>query len=103
MGQSGPVFVLDMGEPVRIVELARDMIRLAGRAPSEIGIEFIGLRPWRKSSMRELLVDAEPVVSTGIERLQVATLHTEALEGLFDWLAALSNSGVNLSDEQVRK
>src|SRR5512134_3323278 len=43
MGQGGEIFILDMGEPVRIVDLARDMIRLHGYAESEIRIAFTGL------------------------------------------------------------
>ena len=45
LAQSGQVHVMDMGEPVRIVDLARDLIRLSGHRESEIGIVFSGLRP----------------------------------------------------------
>jgi FlaA1/EpsC-like NDP-sugar epimerase len=48
IGEAGDLFVLDMGEPVRIVELARDLARLAGRDPDSVPIEFIGLRPGEK-------------------------------------------------------
>ena len=49
MGKGGEIFVLDMGQPVRIVTLAEDMIRLSGfKAYEDIEIEFIGLRPGEK-------------------------------------------------------
>jgi FlaA1/EpsC-like NDP-sugar epimerase len=49
MGQGGEIFVLDMGDPVRIVDLAADMIRLSGlRVGDDIEIQFVGLRPGEK-------------------------------------------------------
>jgi len=61
----GRVFVLDMGEPVRIVDLARQMIRLAGRRPDvDVKIEFTGLRPGEKL-FEEIFHGAEPPVPTG--------------------------------------
>jgi len=61
----GRVLVLDMGEPVRIVDLARQMIRLAGKRPdTDIKIEFTGLRPGEKL-FEEIFHSAEPPVPTG--------------------------------------
>ncbi len=48
MGESGQGLVLDMGEPAKIADLARDMISLAGRSEAEIGSTFTGLRPGEK-------------------------------------------------------
>jgi FlaA1/EpsC-like NDP-sugar epimerase len=63
-GRSGDVFVLDMGEPVKIVELAHDMIRLSGKEPErDVAIEFIGVRPGEKLT-EELWGDGEDSVAT---------------------------------------
>jgi FlaA1/EpsC-like NDP-sugar epimerase len=48
MGEGGEVFVLDMGEPVRVVDLARDLIRLSGLAEDDVDIRFTGMRPGEK-------------------------------------------------------
>ncbi|HEY1367710.1 MAG TPA: nucleoside-diphosphate sugar epimerase/dehydratase [Gaiellaceae bacterium] len=65
IGGRGQVFVLDMGEPVQIVELARNMIRLSGKEPGrDIEIAFIGARPGEKLH-EELWSDDEAVTATG--------------------------------------
>jgi FlaA1/EpsC-like NDP-sugar epimerase len=48
IGRSGDLFVLDMGEPVRILDLANDLVRLLGRSADSVSIEFTGLRPGEK-------------------------------------------------------
>jgi len=48
MGEGGEVFVLDMGEPVRVVDLARDLIRLSGLGEDDVEIRFTGMRPGEK-------------------------------------------------------
>jgi FlaA1/EpsC-like NDP-sugar epimerase len=73
IGESGQVLVLDMGEPVKIVDLARDLIRLSGHAVDEIEIVFSGLRPGEKL-YEELLADADATVPTCFERLRIAQL-----------------------------
>ena len=63
LGQDGDLFVLDMGEPVRIMDLARDLIRLAGRDPESQPIETVGLRPGEKLH-EQLFYDTEHVEPT---------------------------------------
>ena len=71
MGDSGQIYVLDMGEPVRIVELARLMIRLSGHTEDEVPVVFTGLRPGEKL-YEELLADDETTLPTPHPKLRVA-------------------------------
>ncbi|HEX2547757.1 MAG TPA: nucleoside-diphosphate sugar epimerase/dehydratase [Ramlibacter sp.] len=71
MGRSGQIFVLDMGEPVKIVELARMLIRLSGKTEQEIPITYTGLRPGEKL-FEELLADAETTEPTPHAKLRIA-------------------------------
>jgi FlaA1/EpsC-like NDP-sugar epimerase len=82
MGRGGEVFVLEMGEPVRIADLARQMIRLYGREPdSEIEIRYIGLRPGEKMH-EELFHSAENLVGTRHPKIMQA----EARKVDWNWL-----------------
>jgi FlaA1/EpsC-like NDP-sugar epimerase len=71
MGKSGEIFVLDMGEPVRIVDLARQLIRLSGLSEDDVEIVFTGLRPGEKL-YEELLADAERTMPTRHPKLRIA-------------------------------
>jgi FlaA1/EpsC-like NDP-sugar epimerase len=71
LGQGGEIFVLDMGQPIRIRYLAEQMIRLSGRDPDEIPIEYIGLRPGEKL-YEELFYLDEGLAPTAHQRIRVA-------------------------------
>jgi FlaA1/EpsC-like NDP-sugar epimerase len=71
MGKGGEIYVLDMGEPVRIVDLAKEMIRLSGFNEGDIRIEYTGLRPGEKL-YEEPLADAEESLPTPHPKLRVA-------------------------------
>jgi FlaA1/EpsC-like NDP-sugar epimerase len=102
IGESGQVLVLDMGEPVKIVELARTMIQLAGRSLDQIPIVFSGLRPGEKL-YEELLADHETTVPTGVARLRVAHLHTATgAASLRQSPLLLASEGPALADAEVR-
>jgi FlaA1/EpsC-like NDP-sugar epimerase len=71
MGKNGEILVLDMGDPVRILDLARDMIRLSGADPDRIPIVFTGLRPGEKL-YEEPLASEEPTRPTPHPKLFIA-------------------------------
>ena len=100
MGHGGEIFVLDMGEPVKIVDLARNMIRLSGYSEDEIRIEFTGLRPGEKL-YEELLADSEETRETPHPKLRIARsrpVNGTFLEELEQWLAQPGP----VADEEVR-
>ncbi|WP_291014829.1 nucleoside-diphosphate sugar epimerase/dehydratase [Hydrogenophaga sp.] len=89
MGQTRQIFVLDMGEPVKIVDLARLLIRLAGQTEQDVPISFTGLRPGEKL-FEELLANDETTEPTPHPKLRVATgadtrVDTEAV---LQWIAS---------------
>lgn len=101
MGQGGEIFILDMGEPVKIVDLARDLIRLYGFTEEQIRIEFSGLRPGEKL-YEELLADDETTTRTPHPKLRTAKAR-EAPDHLLDELLPWLMQHRVLSDDEVRR
>ena len=101
MGQGGEIFVLDMGEPVKIVDLAKDLIRLSGLGEDDIRIEFTGLRPGEKL-YEEVLADSEHTLPTPHPKLRIAQARrvvASELQGMLDWV----NTDTANNDEIVRE
>jgi len=96
MGEGGEIFILDMGEPIRIVDMARDLIRLHGLEPDkDILIKFTGLRPGEKL-YEELITSGEGIVSTSHEKILVLrgkTLDTTTLLAKIESLLAIARQG----------
>jgi len=95
LGKGGDVFVLDMGEPVRILDLATQLIRLSGLTPYEdIDICITGLRPGEKL-FEELLIDGEGVLPTSHEKIRVLRSITMNREKLLEAYAQLMDAASN--------
>ena len=100
IGGSGTVYVLDMGRPVRIVDLARDLIRLAGHSADDMPVVFTGLRPGEKL-FEELLADADRSLPTSVPSLRVARLH-QATSGIDALLAFAADAPPDTGVDAVR-
>ncbi|HUN90527.1 MAG TPA: nucleoside-diphosphate sugar epimerase/dehydratase [Burkholderiaceae bacterium] len=88
MGRGGEIYVMDMGQPVRIADLARDMIRLAGHTEQEIRIDFTGLRPGEKL-FEEVLAPAEQTLATPHPKLRIARARPVEPEWLLAFIGGL--------------
>ena len=105
-GQNGATYVLDMGEPVRIMDLATDMIRLSGADPEDVGIELTGLRPGEKLTEVLFTVD-ESLGPTAIEPILWARAERRSepgfLEGVERLVEAAERRDIQRMDRILRE
>jgi FlaA1/EpsC-like NDP-sugar epimerase len=101
MGRSGQIFVLDMGEPMKIVELARMLIRLSGKTEQDVPITFTGLRPGEKL-YEELLADDETTEPTPHPKLRVAKTSGEQAVSVDSVVAWISQAGAAPASDALR-
>ncbi|MDB5121048.1 MAG: polysaccharide biosynthesis protein CapD [Sphingobacteriales bacterium] len=101
MGKGGEIFIFDMGQSVKIVELAKKMIRLSGLVPNQdIAIEFSGLRPGEKL-YEELLNDLENTVPTHHDKIMVAKVREYDFESIQNSINELIQLSCAYKDRQV--
>lgn len=107
MGNGGEIFVLDMGEPVKVIYLAEQMIRLSGKTPGEdIMIEYSGLRPGEKLH-EELFHRDEDLADTSHEKVMLAksrkTDWTTLVEAMQQFQLAVDNFDIELLQQLIHK
>ena len=100
LGRSGDMFVLDMGEPVRILDLANDLIRLSGREPSSVPIQFTGLRPGEKlhEQLSYLHEDFQPTEVAKVLRAESVDAPADLRESVADLLGLAAGE----QDDELR-
>ena len=100
MAKGGEVFILDMGDPVKIVDLAKSLITLSGlRVGEDIAIEFTGLRPGEKM-YEELLMDEENTLTTKMRGIMISTGMSVGFEEVEPKITAL-HEALDKSDEEA--
>lgn len=101
MGKGGEIYIFDMGEPVKIIDLAKKMIRLAGYIPGkEIEIKIIGLRPGEKL-FEELLNDTSKTLPTHNDQILIAEETSENYEEINAAIQDLCDNAKNISNDEI--
>jgi len=102
MGEGGEIFILDMGEPVRIVDLARDLITLSGLRPDEdIEIKFAGVRPGEKL-FEELSTDAEHADKTKHPKVYIGRIDSHPWDAVIAGIDGLLKLAANNANDRIR-
>ena len=99
LGQGGETFVLDMGEPVKIVDLAEDLVRLSGLTPRDIEMKFVGMRPGEKLN-EEIYREDEPTQATSHPKIRVVRHVPRRMADVQAWIAELAPL-LNAAEETV--
>jgi FlaA1/EpsC-like NDP-sugar epimerase len=101
IGNGGEIFIFDMGKPVKIIDLARKMIRLAGLKPNkDIQIKIIGLRPGEKL-YEELLNDSAKNLPTHHEKITIAKEHCEDYDNINHHINLLYEYSLKKDDKKI--
>lgn len=101
IANGGEIFVLDMGQPVKIVDLAKDLIRLSGFEPDkDIKIKFTGLRPGEKL-YEEVLMDSENLDKTVHDKVFVGEMESADFDHLKNQIQALLEISMSEDDEKI--
>ena len=101
MGKGGEIFIFDMGKPVKIIDLAKKMIRLAGFVPDkEIKIEIVGLRPGEKL-YEELLNDNSKTLPTHHDKITIAQEEMENYENISEMIDSLIQISNQFSNNEI--
>ncbi|MFA6809394.1 MAG: polysaccharide biosynthesis protein, partial [Eubacteriales bacterium] len=103
MASGGEIFILDMGTPVKIIDLAKDLIRLSGlQLDKDIKIKVSGIRPGEKL-YEELLTDEEGTTATKHRRIFVARPNDISSEAIENLLKVIREQGSYLSRQEVEE
>lgn len=101
MGEDGEIFILDMGTPIRIADMAKDLIRLSGFVPDvDIHIEYIGLRPGEKL-YEELITEGEGIIPTSHEKILVLRGAECNLDILSEQINDLADSAMDQDADRI--
>ena len=105
MGAGGEIFVLDMGAPVRIVDLAKNMINLSGLSEDQIKIKFTGLRPGEKL-YEEILIEGENILPTRHKKIFIANTKNISfswVESVILWINTLPQKKEMIIKRELKK